>query len=103
MGRSDGREEPLMDAPSATSSPPTSTAVRAGPPPEIATPPPAVAPTASPAPPSDVQMAWPRSAQWTVAALLGAVLVLLAVQFVAGGLRGSRASERGAHALLDLN
>lgn len=47
-------------------------------------------------------MSWPRSAQWTAAALLGAVLVLLGVQVFAGWV-GTRGTEPAPVILLDLN
>jgi competence protein ComEA len=49
-----------------------------------------------------LRLSWPRSAQWTAAALLGAVLVLLCVQVFAGWM-GSRGAEPAPVILLDVN
>jgi competence protein ComEA len=76
----------------ASGAPPTSTAIAAGPPlgcpaPTVVTPP------ATPPAPSTLQQAWPRSAQWATAFLLGALLTLLTIHSITYLRHGSRPTE----------
>jgi competence protein ComEA len=76
----------------ASGAPPTSTAIATGP--LLGCPAPTVVtPPATPPAPSTLQQAWPRSAQWATAFLLGALLTLLTIHSL-GYLRyGSRPTE----------
>lgn len=69
------------------------------PPPSAATPPVHSGPSST----TELGRLWPRSAQWTAAVLLGAVLTLLGVQLWAGVRGGARPTDQEPGLLLDLN
>src|SRR5438105_11783086 len=92
----------MDQAPQGTGAPPPSTAIKAGPP--LGCP----APTAVvPPAPTALLEAWPRSAQWATAFLLGVAVALLTVHSFAYLRSGSRPTElqrgEGLSYRIDLN
>src|SRR5262249_33419329 len=72
--------------------------------PSFAQPPLTQPPLTQPAPPaSPMSRTWPRSAQWTAAALLGVVLTLLGVHIWAGSRSATKPSTQDPGVFLDLN